>query len=498
MARSLFDGRPRLRFAMSERDLLHRWLARAAARLRAGDRLRDAALLACALLGLLAFFQLLRAVVPVPPVLAALTPLFLLAALGCVAAFGWRLGRRVTLAQAAAAADARAGLKDELKSAYWLDEPEPRAAIIALLLQRACGDAQRLDPKRLFPLRPPPSALAAFALAALCAGLSWLAPKVAATAPDRAALGVATPSGTPSAAGTDPSAGSTAGGDRHHAVWSALDELAERLTGNAQAEAIRRAVAARDAPRAAHLLSAMRRREAAAAAQTASAHPEGEQMTAELAQGILERLQELMRGEESAAPVGEPPAPAHNTGRLARQLREDMGDAERGRDERSSQGEMQLNAMLRAISRTSLGERQLAQGGGEAGEENGRAQTSGGAMGRRLSRTRAGGSDGEQPTGDPGGEREADPLLGARTQRLQAQLQKARVERDGEDDEPSSEGREESFYDVTQAQAAQLALREVGTRPAQSAESLMTGQRTPLAYHEAVKRYSLSQHRKER
>jgi hypothetical protein len=481
---------------MSEHDFLHRWLARAAARMRACERLRVAGLLACALLGLLALRLALRALLPVPPVLAALTPLFLLAALACVAVFGWLFARRVTLAQAAAAADARAGLNDELKSAYWLGEPAPREGIVALLLQRACDDARRLDARRLFPLRTPSTAVAALGLGALCAALGGLVPQIAETAPVAVPLpqssnahraGAPAPGDAP-AAHTD---------DRQRALWSALDQLAERITGSAQAEAIRRAVAARDAQRAAQLVNAMQRRDAAAAAQDARARPEGEQMTAELAQGILERLQELMRGEEDGAPAaGAPPAP-QDASRLAEQLRQDLGDAERGRDERGSQGEMLLNAMLRAISRTTQGERPLAQGGGEAGEESGRAQTSGGAMGRRVSRTRAGGNDGEQATGDPAGELEADPVLGARTQRLQAQLHKARVERSADDDDAGGEGREDSFYDATQAQAAQLALRDVAGAAHPSGETPVAGQQTPLAYRDAVKRYSLSQHRKE-
>jgi hypothetical protein len=481
---------------MSEHDFLHRWLARAAARMRACERLRVAGLLACALLGLLALHLALRALLPAPPVLAALTPLFLLAALACLAAFGWLFARRVTLAQAAAAADARAGLNDELKSAYWLGEPAPREGIVALLLQRACDDAQRLDARRLFPLRTPSTAVAALGLGALCAALAGLAPQVAETAPVAALPLSSNAHRAGAAAAGDAPAAHTE--DRQRALWSALDQLAERITGSAQAEAIKRAVAARDAQRAAQLVGATQRRDAAAAAQDPRARPDGEQMTAELAQGILERLQELMRGDEDSPPAaGAPPAP-QDAGRLAEQLRQDLGDADRGRDERGSQGEMLLNAMLRAISRTTQGERQLAQGGGEAGEESGRAQTSGGAMGRRVSRTRAGGNDGEQATGDPAGELEADPVLGARTQRLQAQLHKARVERSADDDDAGGEGREDSFYDATQAQAAQLALRDVAGAAHPSGETPVAGQQTPLAYRDAVKRYSLSQHRRER
>jgi len=505
MPSSIFDSRAaraRILPAMSERDILHRWLARAAARLRTDRRLRDLGTLACALLTLLALHQVLRAALPVPPVIAAVTPLFVLAALGCLAVFAWRLTRRVTLAEAAAAADARADLKDELKSAYWLGEPDSRHALVALLVRRASIDVQRLDLSRLFPLRAPRSALAALGLALLTGGLAWLSPRVAVPASDGPAALSASAGGAHSLNAGSPAPAATherpvPAEDRQRALWAAVDALAVRIAGSPQAEAIKRAVAARDAQRAAQLLTAARRRDAAAAAQGSAARPEGEQMSAELAQGILDRVQALLQ-EEEPAPAGAQ-APAPSTARLAQQLREDMGDAERGRDERSSQGEMQLNAMLRAVTRTSIGERQVVQGGGEAGEENGRAQTGGGAMGRRVNRSRAGAGDGEQGQADPSGELEADPVLGARTQRLQAQLQKVRVERSADDDgDAGSDGREESFYDATQAQAAQLTLRDVVSRPTQAAEAVVTGQQTPLAYREAVKQYSLMQHRKER
>ena len=61
--------------------------------------------------------------------------------------------------------------------------------------------------------------------------------------------------------------------------------------------AIRDAVVNRDAKRVTQLLEAMQRRQAANPSG-ASARPEGEQMSAEVAQGILARLQDLLGGDE--------------------------------------------------------------------------------------------------------------------------------------------------------------------------------------------------------
>jgi hypothetical protein len=494
---------------MSERDILLRWLAGAAARLCIARRLRDAGLLGCTLFGLLALHQIMRALVPVPPVVAVLTPLFMLAALACAGWFAWRLSRGVTLAEAAGAADRRAGLKDELKSAYWLGErieAKRRAALVPLLMQRAAGDAQRLDPRRLFPLRFPSSVAAALGLALLAAVLGWLSPRIAYPTADAGASGEAPASGRARAdpgAETGPEAHLDAGSlpvaERERAAWSPLDKLAADLHGGPEAEDLKRALAARDAGRAALILAAMQRREAAAALLPGpAARPEGEQMSAQLTQGILERLQSLMQttGDSVLEARTDRPAPPQHTAHLTEQLREEVDQAQRDKGGRHSEGETHLNDMLRAISRSSIGERQVLQGDGDLAQDHGRTSLGGGAMGRRVGVSRAGGGDGERPQGDPGGDAESEPVLGARTERLQTQLRKVRAE--GGDDAQSDQGSEENFYAATRAQAAQLDYRAIQARRAAASESVVAAEQAPLAFREAVKRYSLMQHRRER
>jgi hypothetical protein len=504
-------GRSSLRTAtprMSERDILLHWLAGAAARLRVARGLRDAGTLGCLLFGLLALDQILRALIAAPAVVDTLAPLLLLVASASAGLFAWRLSRRVTLAEAAGAADARAGLKDELKSAYWLGERDvearPRQALVPLLVRRAAVDAQRLDRRRLFPVRLPASLTAALGLALLTAGLGWFSPRIAYPTADGSALGPA-PSAARAAAKSDPQTepdapanaeSAAVAPERSRAAWSALDKLAAELRDSADAEDLKRAIAARDARRAAQLLAAARRREAAAALP--AARPEGEQMNAQLAQGILERLQALV--ESASAGVLEArtdrPAPAQQTAHLTEQLREEVSETQRDKGGRHSEGETHLNDMLRAISRSSVGERQVVQGDGELAQDHGRTSLGGGAMGRRVGVSRAGAGDGERPQGNPGGETMSEPVLGARTERLQAQLQKVRVA--GGEDARLEQGSEEDFYAATRAQAAQLDYRAIGVAPTVATEAVVAGEHAPLAYREAVKQYSLRQHRKER
>jgi hypothetical protein len=504
-------GRSSLRTAtprMSERDILLHWLAGAAARLRAARGLRDAGALACVLFGLLALHQILRALAA-PALIAALAPLWLLVAFAGAVVFAWRVSRRVTLAEAAGAADARAGLKDELKSAYWLGQSERvaeargRQALVPLLVRRAAGDAQRLDPRRLFPVRLPVSIAAAFGLALVAAALGWLSPRVAypiaGAAPGgalRAERAPAKPGTQAEREGSRDTAALPVAAQRSRAAWSALDELAAQLPAGVDAEDLKRAIAARDAQRAAQLLAAVQRREAAAALH--AARPEAEQMNAQLAQGILERLQSLVESGDAGLLDArtDRPAPAQHTAHLTEQLREEVSDAQRDQDGRHSEGETHLNDMLRAISRSSIGERQVVPGDGELAEDHGRTSLGGGAMGRRVGVSRAGAGDGERPQGNPGGNAESEAVLGARTERLRAQLQKVRVA--GGEDAQLEQGSEEEFYAATRAQAAQLEYGAAGVAHAAATEAVVSAEQAPLAYREAVKRYSLQQHRKER
>ncbi len=164
---------------MSDREILHRWLTAAAARLSWKRRVRELARLACCLVALLLFAEVLAAFGAPAPVLSALAPLLVLTALAVMALFAWRLVGPTTLAEAAAAADTGAGLKDELKSAHWFAQRGARTVLIELLLERAARTAQKLDARRLFPLGVPRSALAAVVLTVLTGLMVWFAPRIA-------------------------------------------------------------------------------------------------------------------------------------------------------------------------------------------------------------------------------------------------------------------------------------------------------------------------------
>ncbi len=485
---------------MSERDTLLIWLDRAAARTRHGFWLRDATALACALLALLALHHWLPVAIPAPAVRAALAPFFLFAAAGAIAIFGMRMARRTTLEQAAGAADACAGLRDELRSALWFTHRGGDDPLVELIHALAAHTAQALDVRKLFPLAVPRRLLAALARMLLAVASARLVPGVdppassqASVAAVPAAANAVTSEQTQArlAAHRDEAASES---DRTQAAWSQLQALVSQLGGDEEAGQIQQAVAARDAARAQRLLQAMRQRQTGEAPGGPAARPEGEQMSAALAAGILERLKDLLRAEAAQPDPGSGAAEAP-TANLTEQLRAD--DPPEPGDPRGQQsaGESMLNEMLRAINRSSIGERQVAGGAGEAADEGTRGGVGGGAMGRRVGVSRGGAQEGDRPDGTPTGDAESAPVLGQKTERLEAQLQRVAVESGaGEQGDPADE---EALYAQTRAQSARLGYASATAQPRQGLEAVVAGQSTPLAYRDAVKRYMLEQHERE-
>jgi len=485
---------------MSERDTLLNWLDRAAARVHRADWLREGVALLAALFALAALHQVLRATIPVPDVFAALVPFLVFAAAGLGAVAGLRLWRRPTREHAATVADARAQLRDELRSALWFAQRGEDGPLTELLVAHAGRTAAALDARRLFPLTVPRGLVAALALAVLGVGSAWFLPSASlpaaapgssqTTAAGRGVRTVAQAREVSRAALKDTE--QPAQLDRTRAAWAQIEDLASALTGNGDNE-FAQAIAAHDAPRAARLLQALQQQQAAQPAGGPAARPQTEQMSATLAAGILERLKDLLRAE-----AAQPEALASNadapTAQLTEQLRADA-EPEKG-DPRGQQsaGENILNDMLRAINRSSIGQREVAGGGGDAAQQGSQSNVGGGAMGRRVGVSQAGGQDGDRPPGNPAGEIDSDPVLGQKTLRLEAQLQKVKVESAATEDQPAGE---EALYAQTRAQTARIGYEAVSAQSRGSSEALTAGEDTPLVYRNAVKRYMLEQHAKE-
>jgi len=86
----------------------------------------------------------------------------------------WRSLQKGTLNDVAASVDTKAGLNDELKTAFWfVNNPRPSAWVDAQL-RRAAGNARRLDLKRLYPRRIPKIFYVAAAMILAFVGLNFV------------------------------------------------------------------------------------------------------------------------------------------------------------------------------------------------------------------------------------------------------------------------------------------------------------------------------------
>ena len=494
---------------MSESDVVLRWLGQASDRIRFNERLEDGSRLLICLSALAIVYQLLVAVIGVPAVTAALLPLFLLAAAGVVTYFVWRLiGRDIVFppdrARIAALADARAGLKNELGSAWWFISSANSDDFIRLHVAHAAKTARRLELSRLLPLVVPRSLAVGVVLVVLAVLVTWLAPGVEITAFEKFAA-------HPAAQGTAAIiAGQEAGDDEafkadeaatgpNEIAWLKIEKLARELRSGPDTAGIAKAIAARDARMASRLLAGMQRREAAQPATGRAARPENEQMSKQLAKGIVDRLQSLL--SEAGGWSGQAGADKSDTSTerltddLTRELRHDMEDAQAGRPGEMSPEEQALNTTLQAMSRDSTGGREAIRGEANPMQGLGRTSVGSGAMGRRIDVSTGGAGDGEQPQGNPEGNAEAEPVLGRKTLRLQLQMQTVTMDQSNADD---SDGKKESFYATTQAQAARTQYEDVVTEQHGGAEHSTGAEQLPLAYREAVKEYTVRQHRRER
>lgn len=145
-----------------EHSILTGTLKRVDRRVRLNGALDHLSIAVCLVIGLLLLFQIGRMLLPVSPppgfwVVGASSILF-----AAFLAWSQRGGSR--LARAAAVADTRGNLHDELKTAYWFMGLGGDSPWIDLQIQRAAETARGLDPRGLVPTTVPRRFLTALGL----------------------------------------------------------------------------------------------------------------------------------------------------------------------------------------------------------------------------------------------------------------------------------------------------------------------------------------------
>jgi hypothetical protein len=482
----------------------------AARHIRHRHRVRDAAWGSAALLVILACGVAVERFVADAPIVDALHAMLVIGAFAIAIGVGVKLWLRPSLASVARGVDAAAGRHDEFKSAYWFATQDGMSPFAEAHVQRAVAVAQGLAWSRLFPPTVPRRAAMVAAAAVAAMGLAWSLPAsrpdVGGASDETVAIGRVLSGGA--AEGERPSGSDDAGAmspetGRQRAaseLWKQIEALAGGLSERTEGRTLAEAIAARDARAAAEAVRAERSDRRAPVSGGGAAEGPGEQMTDALAQGILERLANLLKAEQqpptardAASDEAERP-----TARLDRELRADQDDAQPGAKREQSAGEDALNTSLRALSRRGTAGRDAVHGEAEATEGAGRANVGGGAMGRRVGVSTGGAGDGDQPVGNLVAPEQDDQVLGRRTERLAVQLKAVKVPESAADDADNAPtGAEESFFAATRAQAARIGFRAAGGPSRSDAEGAAALARPSVADRDAVKRYTLTRHRRD-
>jgi hypothetical protein len=172
---------------MSDREIIIQLLRSVEWRLRANRLLREFMLGASVVLAFLVGFKLLGLFIPMGA--AAVTAADGACALLLVGALLWRFRQKESLDRAAASVDQKAGLKDEIKTAFWFIRNPRSSDWIDGQINRAARKASKIDVPRAYPGTIPRASYIAAAMVVLLIGLNFVAlPGLSRVAPDSAAV----------------------------------------------------------------------------------------------------------------------------------------------------------------------------------------------------------------------------------------------------------------------------------------------------------------------
>jgi hypothetical protein len=516
---------------MKDREIIAGALGSIGRRLWVGRALREAFFGLSVLLFFLVAFQIAGAVQPagiptagIPAGLAAVV-----AVIACAAFVAWRSSRSVTLEQAAAHADQRAVLHDELRSALWFSEQAERSPFIDAQLARATATAGNLDARVLVPARAPRSAFAAAGLALLLFLVLWLAPRLSPSW-DAGAAPIPALAQQEDLKALLEDMPRDAGVEKLEQALDVLQRTDATEAQKKQAVADMNEVAGQ-----AGLEAAAAREGVAQLAQIMEASPQLEKVGELLEAGrnqealaLLEKMRDDAANEPGAERFPEAKSGQQHQGSLAEQL------DQAGRDlcgtpnlqssvldkvlktlteasdqiekqnritevQRKARENMSVTNQRSAVPANEYGSSRLDVANPEPSPDNGNTDMQGGSTFRRDSANREEDADGTREgsrTGSASGESPSMALEGRATERLDAQLKKEALQRheddDGKDDDKNW------VYAASQQKASELGLQDVRARAAFDRESAAPHDSIPLRRKQAVKDYFLDLHESEK
>jgi len=518
---------------MKERETIIGVLRELGRRLWIVRAIREAAFTVCVVLFCLICFQLIEPalVADVPSAGTAIRIALLVAFVGLATEVARRNARGVTTRQAAAEADARAHLKDELKSAHWFLSESPASPFAELQIQRAAATAAGLDLASLAPRSLPGYALLGAGLGILLAALIWM---------------------TPQLSGSRDSGGEVSPGEHREsadlrallkdapqdAEIAKLDLALRKLqqAGASPEEKMRALADARDAIDQVNMDASAAREAMANLAESLTADPQFESVAQAMSEGRIEDAMTLLRKLKADAGTLEDQAvePADKGGApegTDAQAQESAGRDLAGRNAAVNQdainrvintleqanerieGQNRVNSVKRRMEDNLVATSQRSQltasqfdnrtntPNPTPAPETGDADVRGGAPFRQAAVAREEGDtarEGSQ-TGDASGDSAALPLEGAATRRLDAQLKLETIaQKYDAGEQPEGKGDQDWFYSASREQKSMLQAADVRARAGYDREEAASHDRVPVRQKSVVKNYFLNLHESEK
>ena len=497
---------------------------------------QDAAFALCGILFCLICFQLIEPAViaSVPSIGTAMRIALFVAFAAVTVEVAKRSARGVSTRQAAAEADARAHLKDELKSAHWFLAEMETSPFAQMQVQRAAATAARLDLADLAPRRLPAHAFAAGGLGLLLAGLVWLMPQLSRSwdsSPEAGAAAYRESADLRALLKDAP----------HDAAIEKLDLALRRLqqTDASAGEKARARTDARDAIDQANMEAAAVREGLASLAEALKSNPKFESVAQALKQGRVDDAMALLRklkADPAAAgaredpamePVDKGSAPESNLGQALESAGRDLN----GKNAAVNQDALnrvintleQANERIEVQNRVNSVKRRMDDNlvvtgqrsqltasqfdtrsnapNPTASPETGSSNLRGGTLFRQAAIAREendSAREGSQ-TGDASGDSAALPLEGTATRRLDAQLKRETIpSKDDMGEEPNGKGDPGWFYSASREQKSTLQIENGRARASYDREDAITHDRVPVRQKSIVKNYFLNLHESEK
>lgn len=380
----------------------------------------------------------------------------------------WCVRRKGTLDQAAASVDRKAGLRDEIKTAFWFINNPRSSEWIEKQLQRAARNARNIDLERTYPSIIPRTSYPAAVMVLLFIGLNfvplplnhnWLmlqaAPAVSLTESERAALDSARQSLQRPAVFDESELNDS---EKLDSIKRGLEEIARDLMASEELKGLAEAIMENQID-----LAAQEMRKLAG------------QMGTDTPAAAQQMLQSFEKASNNSRPGLE-------------QLTKNMGDLAQALENKDDAAIQEaVEKVAEELDRID-GEMQVHETGGEQiargmeappGKDNSQVRQDGESPQSRSDSMGLGASNGTN-----GGEREAPPTLAAKL-RMDVKLQQAGVKGAPNDAVPSAEELEEA----SRRERSTLDFRNVKSELSTAQKDVLNKERIPWEYRPLIKGY---------